>query len=177
MSRANLEPKTNHTKGRWCAPATSQSMSAAASLGSESGAERWSVPSAAAARVVAWQARAEPRSREPSPATDQAPVGTPAREWQHTQSVTHHQGQTPYSCLCSGPSGRERYLDTGAGCPKPWEMQPVFWISCSTSSFLRTGVPSAPETCGWLHSIPQETHSRYSCALRMLWSWLPASLS
>lgn len=27
MSRANLGPKTNHTKGRWCTPATSQSTS------------------------------------------------------------------------------------------------------------------------------------------------------
>lgn len=57
---------------------------------------------------------------------------------------------------------------TGVGCPKSQGMQPLFWTSCFTSSFPRTGVPSAPETCGWLHSIPQETHSSYSRALRML---------
>lgn len=119
-SRANFEPKAvNHTKGGCCTPATSQSMSAAASLGSEMGAEtkRWCLQSPS---VAAEQPHGCTTST--SRTTDQwAHSGyrsacrhqvPPAHEQQCISWVTHRQGQRSRSCLCAGPSDQERHLDT-----------------------------------------------------------------
>lgn len=157
---ANLEPKTNHTKGRWCTPATSQSMSAAAGPGSEWGAgpKRWSVLH---------------NRREQNHGVNSTPSYTSGSSTSDntTKDKDHILAFALVHLVMKGTG------HTGVGCPKLQGMQPVFWISCFTSSFPSTGVPSAPETCGWLHSIPQETHSSYSHALRMLWGWLAASFS
>lgn len=162
MSRANFEPKAiNHTKGRWCTPATSQSMSAAAKWKQrpKSGACSPHQPTPSS-RTVAWRARAEQLTDEPTLATDQA-AGT----WTTAQQLSNTPQRTKTTFLLSHCSvwSRKAPGHTGVGCPDPWWMQPVFWISCFTGSLPRTGAPWAPETCGWLHRIPPGTRTSDSC--------------
>lgn len=174
LSRANYEPKAiNHTKGRWCTPATSQSMSAAASLGSETGAEtkRWcpQSPPAAAEQphgcTTSTRRRTTDRWARSGYTTGLLLTLSTTGTW----TTTHQSSNTPsrttivFLLLCWSIWSRKAPGHTGAvGCPDSWWMQPVFWISCFTSSLPRTGTPCAPEARGWLHGIPRGTRSSYS---------------
>lgn len=130
-SRANLEPKTNHTKGRWCTAATSQSMSAAASLGcrgEQSPEVECAVPSSwqphagcmtsMSRRTTGWGACPSYRPGDP--------LRTPARVTRHPASDTSPRTKTIFLPLCWSSWSWRALGHTGEGCPKPQGMQPVF---------------------------------------------------
>lgn len=101
------------------------------------------------AHMVARRAR-EQLTHEP--ATDQA---TSTCMTMHQLSNTPPRTKTMFWPLCRSICSRETPRHRGAGWPNFLWMQVVFWISCFTSSLLRTSVPWAPETCAWLHGIPR----------------------